>query len=85
MKLQAVGDFFFFDRAGFDQLPVGLGDVDRGGALAGAEAAVEDEVDAAVHHAEDFDTAAARRPARDIGAGRDQRSVQHLHQLLRNR
>src|ERR1051326_515122 len=75
-RLQTLGDFLFVDGSGFDQAPVRLGDVDRGGAAAGAGAAIEHQVYAAVHHAEYLDAAAAGRMAGDVGAGRDQGLVQ---------
>ena len=55
------------------------------GAQGGAQAAVQHQVNAAVHHPEDLDAAAAGGTARDIRAGADERLIQRsdevIHQL----
>lgn len=66
------GDFAFFDGALFDDAPVGFGDVDGGGAGADAVAAVDDEIETAVHGAEDFDAGGAGGDAAHVGAGGDE-------------
>src|SRR5208282_4476387 len=53
-SLEDFGDFFFGDRAFFNYPPVGLRHIDRGRAGASGEAAVQHQIDAAVHHAEAF-------------------------------
>src|ERR1039457_1593648 len=40
---EALGDFLLRNRAALDDAPIGLGDIDGGGALAGAAAAIEDQ------------------------------------------
>ena len=47
--LEALGDLFFGDRAFADYSPVRLGDIDGGVAEADARAAIENQVDAAIH------------------------------------
>src|ERR1017187_5967860 len=63
---EALGDFLLRNRAALDAAPIGLGDIDGGGALAGPAAAIEDEIDAAIHHTENVDAAigASSRAAR---------------------
>src|ERR1039457_3734277 len=73
---EALGDFLLRNRAALDDAPIGLGDIDGGGALAGAAAAIEDQIDAAIHHAENVDAAMAGGVAGDIGAGGNQRLVE---------
>ena len=48
----------------------------------GAQAAVEHQIDAPVHHAENVDAAAAGRLARNVGAGRDQRLLRAVDQRI---
>jgi uncharacterized protein (TIGR03435 family) len=67
-RLQALGDFFFFHGARLDHPPVGLRDIDRGGAGAGAGSGIEHQVHAAVHRTENLDAAAAGGAAGDIRA-----------------
>src|ERR1022692_1510807 len=73
---QALVDFLLRNRAALDDAPIGLGDIDGGGALAGTPPAIEDQIDAAIHHAENVDAAMAGRTAGDIGAGGNQRLVE---------
>src|ERR1035441_5214393 len=70
---QALGDFLLRNRAALDDAPIGLGDIDRGGALAGTAAAIEDQIHAAIHHAENIDAAMAGGMAGNIRAGGNQR------------
>src|SRR6185369_3052272 len=42
--LQTFGDFLLVDGTCLDQLPIGFGDIDRGGAGAGTDAAIEHQV-----------------------------------------
>jgi len=74
--LQRFGDLLLFHRAFADELPGRLGDVHRGGALAGAVPGVQHQVDPAIHHAEDLDAAAARRRSGDVRAGGNERLIQ---------
>src|ERR1019366_8674648 len=74
-SLQRLGDLFLLDGAFPDDLPIRLSNIHRGGARAGTHAAVEHQVHATVHSAEDLDAAAAGRRSGDVGTGRDQRLV----------
>src|ERR1017187_1056829 len=69
---QALGDFLLRNRAALDDAPIGLGDIDGGGALAGTAPAIEDQIDAAIHHTENVDAAMAGGMAGDVGAGGNQ-------------
>src|SRR5579863_8983098 len=75
LRVQALGDFFLLDGALLDEFPHRLGDIDGGGTGAGADATIEDQIHAAIHHAENFDSAATRRMARNVSAGGDERLV----------
>src|SRR6266581_3948285 len=69
--LKTLVDLLLTDRASLDHAPCGLGDIDRGGAWSRANAAIEHQVHAAIHHAEDVDGAAAGGVSGNVGAGRD--------------
>ena len=61
-----------------------LGDIDSAGADAFARTAIEHQIHAAIHHAEDFDAAAAGGTAGNIGAGGDDRLIQPGDQFIGN-
>src|SRR5688500_1668121 len=82
---QTVVDLLFSDHAFLDEAPPGLGDIDSGGAAAGAGSAVQHQVDAAVHHSEGFDATAAGGLSADVGTGGDQRLSEVFEELLNHR
>src|SRR5580704_6846213 len=66
-RQQAVGDLFFRHRPGADQFPNWLRDVHCCRPRTRTGAAIQHQVDAAVHHAENVDAAAARGAAGNVG------------------
>src|SRR3954451_18595408 len=52
---QALRDFLLRNRAGLDNAPIRLGNIDRGRALARAMPAIQHQVHTAIHHAEHVD------------------------------
>src|SRR5215469_545858 len=79
---EALCDLLLVDRTLFDQTPVWLRDIYGRCALAGANTAIDDQVNAAVHHSKYFDAAAAGRMAGDICAGADEGLIQKRDDLL---
>src|ERR1035441_7410515 len=73
---EALGDILLRNRATLDDPPIGLGDIDGSGALAGTTAAIKDEIHAAIHHAEHVDAAMTGGMAGDVGAGGNQRLIE---------
>src|ERR1035437_1288163 len=61
---EALRDFLLRNRAALDDAPIGLGDIDGGGALARTVSAIEHQIHAAIHHAENVDAAIDRKSTR---------------------
>src|ERR1022692_909274 len=79
-RFQTLRDFLLRNRAALDDAPIGLGDIDGGGALTRAGPAIEHQIHAPIHHAENVDAAMAGGMAGNIRAGGNQRLVEQSDQ-----
>src|SRR5690349_1130441 len=80
-RLQALRNFLLGNGAALDDAPVRLGNIDRRGPWTGTVSAIQNEIDAAVHHSEYVDTADACWMTGNIGAGGNQRLIEERHEL----
>ena len=83
LALEELSDLFLRDRAFFDELPLGLGDVYGTCAYAFAVAPIKNQVYTPIHDTKDFDAAAAGRQARYVRARSDDRLIETVDQLVR--
>ena len=83
-EFQAVRDIPRSHEALFDHAPFRLSDIDGAGSGTFAAAAIEHQVHAAIHHAEDLNTSATGGRAGNIRTGCDEGLIEARDELIRH-